>query len=250
MSSSVRARERPLPVTLLVAALIGLLLAGCGSAAPAPRALSLTVTVPVNGITVKVPRIEVLGTIAPARGAVRVGGRRVRVRRGGFRAGIHLHRGLNRIRIIAAEPGLGRTRSTVTVVFHPGRAAPGPSLVDQVNGVCANLLGQTIALPSLGSPAAARRDLHSLVVLNQSVLNRLEAIHAPAATAAAYEGFLAGRRQLVADIVAIDQAIRDRSVAIFRRSMLALPPLAARQQSLANQMDFTQCTNGAIPSGA
>lgn len=64
--------------------------------------------VPVDGATVAIRDIEVVGDVAPQAAVVRVAGRRVRVRAGAFRARMRLHTGVNRIRVFASTRGYGQ----------------------------------------------------------------------------------------------------------------------------------------------
>jgi hypothetical protein len=112
-----------------VVALASLILAGCGGTS-GPHAVRLSLTAPVDGATVGVTRIEVLGTIDPKSAVVVVNGRPVRVIAGSFRQSIVLHNRLTRIRIVASAHGFVRSTAVVSVHYNPRvlpAASPAPA---------------------------------------------------------------------------------------------------------------------------
>jgi hypothetical protein len=117
-------RLSPLPAILLLggAALLG----GCGSASkPAsPPAVQLSLTAPVDGATVAVRNIDVLGTIRPNNAVVVVAGKRVRVVNGAFKQPLLLRRPLTRISVVVNASGYVGSTSWVTVHYVP---APAPA---------------------------------------------------------------------------------------------------------------------------
>lgn len=113
-------RSRASLIVVLGAA-VGLL-SGCGgSGAPngASHRVQVSLIAPTDGSEVTVANIEVLGTITPRDAALRVFGKRVRVRHGAFRARIVLHRGVTRIRIKASARGFLGSSMTVSVRYAP-----------------------------------------------------------------------------------------------------------------------------------
>jgi Glucodextranase, domain B len=116
-------RRSAWPVAACLTAVLAL--AGCGSAAPTgPPQVTLSLTAPTSGATVGVRTIQVAGTVAPAQSAVRIAGRRVRVRHGSFIAAIHLGHATTRIRVTARAHGF--VPATVqTVVRFSARTAKG-----------------------------------------------------------------------------------------------------------------------------
>jgi hypothetical protein len=111
-------------VGLTVVLLIGGLLGGCGSASKPASApvVRVSLTAPVDGATVAVPNIEVIGSIDPANAVVRVFGSRVKVVNGAFKQHLLLRNGLTRIRISARARGFTGTTTWVRVRFRPRRA--------------------------------------------------------------------------------------------------------------------------------
>jgi hypothetical protein len=88
------------------------LIASCGSSA-SPAAVKVSLSAPVDGATVVVPGIVVLGTIEPKTAVVTVSGKPARVAGGTFRRDITLRKRRTRIAIVASARGY--TRSTIVV---------------------------------------------------------------------------------------------------------------------------------------
>jgi hypothetical protein len=90
--------------TLGSALLVSLAGAACGgSSSPAP--VKVVITAPTDGATVAVSSIYALGTVEPAGAVVDLSGRRLHVAHGTFRQRVLLHRGLNRLTLVARAPG-------------------------------------------------------------------------------------------------------------------------------------------------
>lgn len=91
---------------------------GCGGAAT-PSAVHVSITAPVDGATVVVPGIEVLGTIEPKNGVVTVSGKRAQVENGTFRRPMLLTTRLTRIKIVARARGYVDSTMEVSVSYQP-----------------------------------------------------------------------------------------------------------------------------------
>ena len=111
---------------LSVLALAAGIAAGCGSSSPsAPPGISLSLTAPSYHATVGVPTIDVLGSVDPGTAVVRVNRARARVAQGAFNSPVTLHRGLNRIRIVATADGFKQATVSLKLRYHP-RAGANP----------------------------------------------------------------------------------------------------------------------------
>jgi hypothetical protein len=130
------------------------LVVGCGSAST-PRKVQVSLSAPTDGATVAVSRIEVLGTVAPENSAVRVGGKRVPVAHGAFKAPISLRRGLTRIRIEARANGLGDSSTIISVRYSPPQRSAAASTGAPATGVSS-------PQPQSTDPGAGDRSLSGL----------------------------------------------------------------------------------------
>ena len=92
---------------LLVAAVLGASLAGCGDEpSPRPRPLvSLTLTAPRDAAVVREATAQVTGSVVPSSARVIVLGQRAAVNGGSFSARVDLHEGANIIDVGASAPG-------------------------------------------------------------------------------------------------------------------------------------------------
>lgn len=97
-------------------------LGGCGSASP-PASVQLSLTAPVNGATVVVPRIVVFGTIEPKNARVTVAGKTVQVSDGAFRQSLSLKKRLTTIDVRASASGYVGSSTEVEVHYAPAPPA-------------------------------------------------------------------------------------------------------------------------------
>ncbi len=227
------------------------MLLGCGSSAKPLTSISLSVSVPADGATVAAPQIEVEGTVIPAAAFVRVAGHPVSVRGGEFSRAMLLHRGTNRIHIVAAATGLPSTGSDVTVRYqaiHSESAAARRRsyLIGQVNSACAIADG-------FGVPSRRRLStlsgLDSLLASDGEVLIRLQGIRAPSGLRSTYRAFLGSVRQLAN----LGSDLFDAPPIAVRRVLAEADSIGARGAGLARQLGFTQCVPnlrpGVLPLG-
>jgi hypothetical protein len=100
---------------LLAGAACALLLSACGGNDPgAPIApVRVAVTAPGDLSAVRADRVQVRGTVRPARATVTVGGARASVSGGTWSAGVALEPGVNLVDVLASA---GRARPALTVV--------------------------------------------------------------------------------------------------------------------------------------
>jgi hypothetical protein len=96
--------------------------AACGSAA-GPPAVDVSLTAPVDGATVVVPGITVLGTIEPKTAVVTVAGKRAHVAGGLFMRVMFLRRKQTLIKIVVSAPGYTRFTTVVSVSYQPIKRA-------------------------------------------------------------------------------------------------------------------------------
>lgn len=112
---------------LTLALLLALGVAGCGGddpLPPDPPAVRLTVTSPGDPSTVKDPRVEITGRVAPARAAVLVLGKPAQVSGGGFSTSVPLEEGANVIDVSATMPGRSAAFAALRVTYDPRVAIP------------------------------------------------------------------------------------------------------------------------------
>jgi hypothetical protein len=110
-------------MALLFPMLLSLVVVGCGGAS-GPAAVKLSLTAPTDGATVVVSSLYALGTVQPKGAAVVISGKPVHVHSGAFRDRISLHRGLNRLRLVASAPGFLTTTMNVAVRSEPTPQRP------------------------------------------------------------------------------------------------------------------------------
>jgi hypothetical protein len=237
--------SRPAAVAL-AATLLTLTATGCGSSAPTSPALDLAVTVPVNGSTVVVPSVRVVGDVsaneAGARVGLRVRGHRVRVHRGGtFMARVHLHRGMNRIRVVAFARGYPRTFSMLTVRFRPGRPKPPPSLRAEVDAVCVMVNTRDWGTMANLNGAPNMKTVESLVANDQTAVRRLEQISAPPGKAGLYGEFVGSLKGTVSNEQAMISSIQTRSASSLRQSISGWEADFKQFQKLGAQLGSAQC---------
>lgn len=99
---------------------------GCGSA-KTPASVQLSLTAPVNGATVVVPKILMVGTIEPRDGHVMVAGKKVRVTNGAFRQPLFLTKRLTTIDVRVIAPRHVGARTEIAVHYTPSRGGRPPS---------------------------------------------------------------------------------------------------------------------------
>ena len=137
--------------------IIGLSLAGCGTAArTGPPTVVLSLTAPTTGATVGVRTIDVAGTVRPTQSVVKIAGRRVHVtRHGSFSSSIRLSRATTRIRIVARARGYVTARTQTTVRYS---AATANGMRVALHAATDRNVGATTGIgfdtgPQFGSPA-------------------------------------------------------------------------------------------------
>ncbi len=199
---------------LSVLALAAGIAAGCGSSSPsAPPGISLSLTAPSYHATVGVPTIDVLGSVDPGTAVVRVNHARARVAQGAFNSPVTLHRGLNRIRIVATADGFKRATVSLKLRYHP-RAGANPlpavhhrfkSFSARANHDCAVADGALELLPAPTTETTKVQYLARLVPIQARLDVQLAAVTAPRAKAAAYADLIhALQRGLDADSRELD----------------------------------------------
>lgn len=230
-----------------------LVLLGCGSSGSVPPTVSLSVTVPVDGVTVRAPVLDVVGTVTPGAALVRVGRTRVPVRGGQFSQTLQLHAGVNRIHIFAAASGYGHTRSELTVRYRAGHHPAGISQVaaftNRVNDVCSAEAVQISVMPAITDLQQAQADVPHLLALDEESAAQLEALHAPGALAGSYDAFVATVHGMVDAEQELIRAVRTKSLPGLERSLGQLQSLARRMAHQANSMRLEQCIGITPPSG-
>jgi hypothetical protein len=221
--------------TVVGTALIGAAAAGCGSSAPAaPRAASVSVSVPVNGAVLFVPRVKLVGTAAAGVQRIRVADHHVRVRHGGFAVSVRLRPGRNRIRILAAAPGLVPTRSWV-MVRYLGR---GPSLADRVNGTCTAYVDKMYLLATPTTQAQARTEFRRVATLVDAEVARFRTFTAPARERAAYGNFLAVEANAATHL---HELLNSTSPASARQLLKTTIALVKERDRIGTSLGFFQC---------
>jgi hypothetical protein len=105
-------------LTLLPFIVACVVLSGCG-AAQTPGTVQLSLTAPVDGATVNVHGIVVLGTVRPKLAVVIMSGKRIRVINGTFKHPLVLRRRLTRIKVVARAAGYAGAATNISVRYAP-----------------------------------------------------------------------------------------------------------------------------------
>jgi hypothetical protein len=106
---------------------------GCGGSRT-PATVNVSITAPVDGATVVVPRIVVLGTVEPRNAVVVVSGKRAQVEHGVFKRPLLLRGRLTRIKIVARAQGYVGSATDVYVTYKP-EPRPSPPRASVQSGV-------------------------------------------------------------------------------------------------------------------
>jgi Glucodextranase, domain B len=188
---------------LSVLALAAGIAAGCGSSSPsAPPGISLSLTAPSYHATVGVPTIDVLGSVNPGTAVVRVNRGRARVARGAFNSPVALHRGLNRIRIVATADGFKQATLSLKLRYHP-RAGANPlpavhhrskAFTARANYACALADGAVELLPVATTETTELQDLERMLPIQARLDAQLRAITPPRSKAATFADLIHASR--------------------------------------------------------
>jgi hypothetical protein len=116
----VRRLRSVLAVSLLVPCAFA---AGCGGSG-SPIAVQVAVTAPVDGATVAVPGIVVLGTIEPKDAHVVVSGKHAQVTNGTFKQPLSLHARHTQIEIVGTASGFLPSKTILSVIYDPSIERP------------------------------------------------------------------------------------------------------------------------------
>ena len=118
-----RPRRFGMRVALVAAAsLLSFVMAACGGSKTtgANPSVTLEITAPADGSSVRADRVAVRGTVTPSDATVQILGRSVQVGNGVFAGSVPLHRGANTIDVVASAAGSAPATTTITV----NRAGP------------------------------------------------------------------------------------------------------------------------------
>ena len=102
-------------------------MAGCGGTdkpVPDPPPVKLDITSPSDSGTVRQDRVELTGTVQPARAAVEVRGHAAPVRGGSFSTTVALEEGVNVIDVSASMPGRSTAFAALRVTYDPRVTVP------------------------------------------------------------------------------------------------------------------------------
>lgn len=125
-----RLRVRSGSKVMLLGATVALVLttAGCGSSGSkttSASTITVHVTAPADGSTVRTDRITVRGTVTPPGAAVQVVGESAQVGNGVFTTSVALHAGRNTIDVVASAAGLAPATTTITITRAGSKSAGG-----------------------------------------------------------------------------------------------------------------------------
>lgn len=228
---------------LAAVGVLGIALTGFGTGSSGPLGLSLRVRVPVNGATVVVPGVGVLGTVTPSTAVVTLRGRKLHVGANGqFQAHLHLHRGRNRISITAVAPRYHPIASQIVVRYRPGPAAPTPSLASRANAICSAAGDQGFALYDGAYGTSVLQTLKDDVNVARHMLSQLQAIRAPAQASATYASFLSAEQSSIGDAEMIVAAIKARALPELRRGVAQIQVASARRSTAARELGLAVCS--------
>jgi Glucodextranase, domain B len=145
MPAAIRIGSR---VALVAAVSVSLGIGGCGSSKTASSHLTIQVTTPQDGGSVRADRVTVRGTVTPSDAAVQILGQPAQVGNGVFTGSVPLHSGSNTIDIVASAAGSAPVTTTITVIrvgprqrkgkpVRPTRAPPLPGRTNCGDGLIA-----------------------------------------------------------------------------------------------------------------
>jgi hypothetical protein len=252
MGAHARITGRARAILTLTVVLGAALVSACGSssAPKGPPTVSLALTAPNDGAIVSVQTIDVVGQVATQGAEVRVNHLRVHVARGGFKRLFSLHRGTNRIRVVATARGYHRASIAVTVRFRPAASqAAGNAFFDLVNSACTKLGNGIEHLPRLTSIAVLRQDLASQAQLQERFVGKLHSIHAPRQYAADYARFTRLVSETVSDSQLAGRELEAGQVAQVRALLPRINRLANQALNLGDTLGFQSCDAIVFPSG-
>jgi hypothetical protein len=104
------------------AGLVGFVMTACGGSKSTDGNASVTleITAPADGSSVRADRVAVRGTVTPSDATVQILGRSVQVGNGVFAGSVPLHQGANTIDVVASAAGSAPATTTITI----NRAGP------------------------------------------------------------------------------------------------------------------------------
>lgn len=100
---------------VLAAAVVVSLGIGCGSSKTASSKVTLQISAPQDGGSVRADRVTVRGTVTPSDATVQILGQPAQVGNGVFTGSVPLHRGSNTIDVVASAAGSAPVTTTITV---------------------------------------------------------------------------------------------------------------------------------------
>jgi Glucodextranase, domain B len=125
MSTVLQIGKRALVVA--EAGLLCFVVAACGGSKSTAdnSSVTLQVTAPSDGSTVRADRVAVRGTVTPGNATVQILGKPAQVGNGVFAGSVPLHQGANTIDVVASATGAAPATQTITV-NRPGRSRTRP----------------------------------------------------------------------------------------------------------------------------
>jgi hypothetical protein len=160
------------------------------------------------------------------------------VRHGGFAVSVRLRPGRNRIRILAAAPGLVPTRSWVMVRYRPHDLGRGPSLADRVNGTCTAYVNRMYLLATPTTQAQARTEFRKVATLVDAEVTRFRTFTAPPRERAAYGNFLAVEADAATHL---HELLNSTSLASARQLLKTTIALVKERDRIGTSLGFFQC---------
>jgi hypothetical protein len=102
-------------VLIVAVAVLSSGVAGCGSSKTASSSVSIQITAPRDGGSVRADRVTVRGTVTPSDAAVQILGQPAQVGNGVFTGSVALHSGANTIDVVASAANSAPATTTITV---------------------------------------------------------------------------------------------------------------------------------------
>ncbi len=241
------------PLLFVLASLCAVgVLAGCGgSSAPAAHTVTLSVTAPNYDAVVAVRDIEVVGSVAPHGAKVRVDRRRAKVHKGSFKHGLTLHRGVNRIRVVATAHGYKRAITVIKLSYRPNNSGAAlNSFLARANGACSKLVAGIGRLPQVTSAAALHQDVEAVLELDQTFLARLRTIHAPGNLAAPYKRSVDKLQAAVDDFRVTIEKIQSGDAKAARAHYKQAARLSNAGSNGLNAIGIQECNAVVVPGGS
>lgn len=208
----------------------------------------------MDGATVVVDSVAVIGNVSPSQAAVHINGRHVPVANGMFKQVVRLRRGVNRFRITAVAAGYAETATMLSVRYAgPPRgiaeSRAGSDFFTRVGRVCQGTNAKITALPRLRTVTDIIDTAAKVEPILARFIAELQSISPPRALASQYSSFIKDQqdgldllRQAVGDL-------RTNNREAARQAVIQSLRVGEQSDSLALGLGVPTCAVTPVPSG-